>query len=179
MLQQSSQLINENLVLVQTVKCLLIVPNPESALNEEAGKLLLEQYEDYAKKARLYTAIHAKSGKSEFNALAAERSKSTKQQSSQNENPTTSNNNDTPSQTDSAKEKDNQPAVAQGNNNTVNVLTTSVVSNSATLVGGVKRSAPDTPNEKSDNVDKQVRPDVAVKKVATPNADKKKRLRRL
>ena len=26
-----------------TVKCLLIVPNPESALNEEAGKLLLER----------------------------------------------------------------------------------------------------------------------------------------
>jgi hypothetical protein len=24
-----------------TIKCLLIVPNPESALNEEAGKLLL------------------------------------------------------------------------------------------------------------------------------------------
>ena len=28
------------------VKCLLIHPNPESALNEEAGKLLLEQYVD-------------------------------------------------------------------------------------------------------------------------------------
>ena len=28
-----------------TIKCLLIVPNPESALNEEAGKLLLEQYD--------------------------------------------------------------------------------------------------------------------------------------
>ena len=24
------------------IKCLLVVPNPESALNEEAGKLLLE-----------------------------------------------------------------------------------------------------------------------------------------
>ncbi|ORE12090.1 ubiquitin-conjugating enzyme E2s, partial [Rhizopus microsporus var. microsporus] len=41
------------------IKCLLIVPNPESALNEEAGKLLLEQYEDYAKRARLYTSIQA------------------------------------------------------------------------------------------------------------------------
>ena len=30
-----------------TIKCLLIVPNPESALNEEAGKLLLERYDDY------------------------------------------------------------------------------------------------------------------------------------
>lgn len=31
------------------VKCLLIHPNPASALNEEAGKLLLEQYDDFAK----------------------------------------------------------------------------------------------------------------------------------
>lgn len=42
-----------------TVKCLLIVPNPESALNEEAGKLLLEQYDSYCERARLYTEIHA------------------------------------------------------------------------------------------------------------------------
>ncbi|CAG8488786.1 13640_t:CDS:2 [Ambispora leptoticha] len=42
-----------------TVKCLLIVPNAESALNEEAGKLLLENYDDYAKHARLLTGIHA------------------------------------------------------------------------------------------------------------------------
>ncbi|KAI9248534.1 ubiquitin-conjugating enzyme/RWD-like protein [Phascolomyces articulosus] len=59
-----------------TVKCLLIVPNPESALNEEAGKLLLEQYGDYAKRAKLYTTIHAKSGKSEFQKLSAERTPS-------------------------------------------------------------------------------------------------------
>jgi ubiquitin-conjugating enzyme E2 S len=32
----------------QTIKCLLIVPNPESALNEEAGRLLLEDYEECA-----------------------------------------------------------------------------------------------------------------------------------
>merc|ERR1712050_241566 len=44
-----------------TVKCLLIVPNPESALNEEAGKLLLERYDDYCARAKLYTEIHAKS----------------------------------------------------------------------------------------------------------------------
>lgn len=43
-----------------TVKCLLIVPNPESALNEEAGKLLLEDYDEYASRAKLYTEIHAK-----------------------------------------------------------------------------------------------------------------------
>lgn len=43
-----------------TVKCLLIVPNPESALNEEAGKLLLENYDEYFSRAKLYTEIHAK-----------------------------------------------------------------------------------------------------------------------
>ena len=42
-----------------TIKCLLIVPNPESALNEEAGKLLLEQYDTYFNRAKLYTEIHA------------------------------------------------------------------------------------------------------------------------
>ncbi|QQP38115.1 Ubiquitin-conjugating enzyme E2 S [Caligus rogercresseyi] len=42
-----------------TIKCLLIVPNPESALNEEAGKLLLERYDDYCARAKLYTEIHA------------------------------------------------------------------------------------------------------------------------
>jgi len=46
-----------------TIKCLLIVPNPESALNEEAGKLLLEQYDSYCERARLYTDIHAKPSK--------------------------------------------------------------------------------------------------------------------
>ncbi|CAI5461924.1 unnamed protein product [Closterium sp. Yama58-4] len=41
------------------VRCLLIEPYPESALNEDAGKLLLEDYEAYAKHARLFTSIHA------------------------------------------------------------------------------------------------------------------------
>eukprot|EP00045_Choanoeca_perplexa_P000399 m.14372 g.14372 ORF g.14372 m.14372 type:complete len:197 (+) comp10266_c0_seq1:112-702(+) len=41
------------------VKCLLIHPNPESALNEEAGKLLLEQYEEFAAHAKMMTEIHA------------------------------------------------------------------------------------------------------------------------
>ncbi|TDL15386.1 hypothetical protein BD410DRAFT_796434 [Rickenella mellea] len=42
-----------------TVKCLLIYPNPESALDEEAGKLLLENYESYCDRARLITRVHA------------------------------------------------------------------------------------------------------------------------
>jgi len=42
-----------------TIRCLLIYPNPESALNEEAGRLLLEQYEEYAKRAKMMTEVHA------------------------------------------------------------------------------------------------------------------------
>ncbi|CAM6036170.1 unnamed protein product [Sphagnum compactum] len=41
------------------IRCLLIEPFPESALNEEAGKMLMEDYEGYAKHARLMTSIHA------------------------------------------------------------------------------------------------------------------------
>ena len=47
---------------LQTIKCLLIVPNPESALNEEAGKMLLERYDDYCQRARMMTEIHAQVG---------------------------------------------------------------------------------------------------------------------
>jgi ubiquitin-conjugating enzyme E2 S len=60
---------------------LLIAPNPDSALNEEAGKMLLEAYEDYAKRARLHTSIHAQSGKAEFWRLTEAR-KTNKQPSS-------------------------------------------------------------------------------------------------
>lgn len=38
---------------------MLIVPNAESALNEEAGKLLLEHYDDYFQRAKMMTDIHA------------------------------------------------------------------------------------------------------------------------
>ena len=49
---------------LQTIKCLLIYPNPESALNEEAGKLLQERYDDYSSHARMMTEIHARPPKS-------------------------------------------------------------------------------------------------------------------
>lgn len=42
------------------IRCLLIFPNPESALNEEAGRMLNENYESYRKRALLFTKIHAK-----------------------------------------------------------------------------------------------------------------------
>ena len=42
-----------------TIKCLLIYPNPDSALDEEAGKLLQENYESYCERAKLTTSVHA------------------------------------------------------------------------------------------------------------------------
>ncbi|XP_059616211.1 ubiquitin-conjugating enzyme E2 S [Phlebotomus argentipes] len=47
-----------------TIKCLLICPNAESALNEEAGKMLLERYDDYSQRAKMMTEIHAQTVKS-------------------------------------------------------------------------------------------------------------------
>lgn len=44
---------------LQVVRCLLIVPFPESSLNDDAGKLFMENYAEYARKARLMTSIHA------------------------------------------------------------------------------------------------------------------------
>eukprot|EP00741_Cyanophora_paradoxa_P014888 tig00020828_g14362.t1 len=45
------------------IRCLLIVPFPESALNEEAGKLFMEDYEEYCQRARMFTGIYAKAEK--------------------------------------------------------------------------------------------------------------------
>jgi len=43
----------------EVIRCLLIVPFPESALNEEAGKVFMEDYEEYSKHARLITELYA------------------------------------------------------------------------------------------------------------------------
>lgn len=45
--------------ILQVIRCLLIVPFPESALNEEAGRLIMESYEEYANHARMMTSVHA------------------------------------------------------------------------------------------------------------------------
>ena len=38
---------------------MLIVPFPESALNEEAGKMFMDDYEEYFKHAKLINDLHA------------------------------------------------------------------------------------------------------------------------
>lgn len=45
---------------LMTISCLLIQPNPESALNEAAGKLASEDWDTYCRRARLMTEIHAR-----------------------------------------------------------------------------------------------------------------------
>jgi ubiquitin-conjugating enzyme E2 S len=43
----------------QVIRCLLIVPFPESSLNDEAGKLFMESYEEFSRRARIMTDVHA------------------------------------------------------------------------------------------------------------------------
>jgi ubiquitin-conjugating enzyme E2 S len=76
-----------------TVKCLLIVPNPESALNEEAGKLLLEDYEEYFSRAKLYTEVHARNSASSKSSQydSGQTSSSTSTSSNQSVSASTSN----------------------------------------------------------------------------------------
>eukprot|EP00842_Homolaphlyctis_polyrhiza_P005266 jgi/Hompol1/5740/HPOL_004664-RA len=59
------------------IKCLLIVPNPESALNEEAGRLLLEDYESFASHAKMMTSIHAQNSNIRFTQQSKASSSST------------------------------------------------------------------------------------------------------
>ena len=40
---------------LQVIRCLLIVPFPESSLNDDAGKMFMESYDEYARHARLMT----------------------------------------------------------------------------------------------------------------------------
>jgi hypothetical protein len=42
------------------IRCLLIVPFPESSLNDEAGKLFMDSYEEYSKRARLMADVHGR-----------------------------------------------------------------------------------------------------------------------
>lgn len=63
-----------------TIKCLLIYPNAESALDEESGKLLLEDWEEFCGRVRMWTSVHAtpKTPPVEFNTPAVSSSSSSK-----------------------------------------------------------------------------------------------------
>jgi len=45
---------------LSVIRCLLINPFPESSLNDEAGKLFMESYNEYSKRARLMTDVHGR-----------------------------------------------------------------------------------------------------------------------
>lgn len=47
---------------LQVIRCLLIVPFPESSLNDEAGKMFMDSYEEFANRARIMTEVHASTG---------------------------------------------------------------------------------------------------------------------
>jgi len=40
------------------IRCLMIVPFPESSLNDEAGKNFMESYDEYARRAKLLAGVH-------------------------------------------------------------------------------------------------------------------------
>mmetsp|Transcript_17620 Transcript_17620/g.50715 ORF Transcript_17620/g.50715 Transcript_17620/m.50715 type:complete len:265 (+) Transcript_17620:71-865(+) len=45
---------------LSVIRCLLIVPFPESSLNDEAGKLFMESYDEYSKRALLMADVHGR-----------------------------------------------------------------------------------------------------------------------
>merc|ERR1711998_155697 len=45
--------------ILMVIRCLMIEPGPDSALNEEAAVLMQEDFEAYSKRARLMTKVHA------------------------------------------------------------------------------------------------------------------------
>ena len=46
--------------LFEVIKCLLIVPFPQSSLNEEAGKMFMDNYDEYFRVEKMLTEIHSK-----------------------------------------------------------------------------------------------------------------------
>ena len=70
---------------LQVIRCLLIVPFPESSLNDEAGKLFLDSYEEFASRAKLITKVHAMDCKSSGNPAYTDDSNNTTQQASSKE----------------------------------------------------------------------------------------------
>eukprot|EP00518_Triparma_eleuthera_P002042 CAMPEP_0182459280 /NCGR_PEP_ID=MMETSP1319-20130603/4442_1 /TAXON_ID=172717 /ORGANISM="Bolidomonas pacifica, Strain RCC208" /LENGTH=251 /DNA_ID=CAMNT_0024658155 /DNA_START=195 /DNA_END=950 /DNA_ORIENTATION=- len=55
---------------LSVIRCLLIVPFPESSLNDEAGKLFMDSYDEYARRARLMASVHARRSSSAAAAAA-------------------------------------------------------------------------------------------------------------
>jgi len=74
---------------LSVVRCLLIVPFPESSLNDEAGKLFMESYEEYSRRARLMTNVHGRPKAFDFMHLGMEKNLVNLKNSKENENKNT------------------------------------------------------------------------------------------
>jgi ubiquitin-conjugating enzyme E2 S len=77
---------------------LLIVPFPESSLNDEAGKLFMESYAEYAKRAKLMADVHGRPSSSFADSTAAQSASScpasgAKSESSPSKTPSSGSNN--------------------------------------------------------------------------------------
>jgi ubiquitin-conjugating enzyme E2 S len=46
---------------LSVIRCLLIVPFPESSLNDQAGRLFMESYTEYYKRSKLMADVHGRS----------------------------------------------------------------------------------------------------------------------
>jgi ubiquitin-conjugating enzyme E2 S len=57
--------------ILQVIRCLLIIPFPESSLNDEAGKLFMESYDEYSARAKIMTEVHAMASESKVGKLSA------------------------------------------------------------------------------------------------------------
>jgi len=68
---------------LQVIRCLLIVPFPESSLNDEAGKLFLDSYEEFASRAKVITKVHAMDGKTSGNSTHNDESSNSSSQQNQ------------------------------------------------------------------------------------------------
>lgn len=55
-----------------TIKCLLIQPNPDSALDAEASRLMQEDWQSYTETAALWTSVHASNRPACFETAAPE-----------------------------------------------------------------------------------------------------------
>ncbi|CAM9877887.1 unnamed protein product, partial [Laminaria digitata] len=44
---------------LKVIRCLLIVPFPESSLNDEAGRMFMESYTEYERRVKVWVTIHA------------------------------------------------------------------------------------------------------------------------
>lgn len=53
--------------ILMVIRCLMIEPNPDSALNAEAGHLIQENFDLFVSKARMFTQIHAQKARASNN----------------------------------------------------------------------------------------------------------------